>query len=641
MIQESFPPTNLEFSNDTKPIYCDGCKNDNKKVLASCYCPSCKVHFCIQCDSFHDNHPLFKNHARNPVNQKILKKKPKQKNTVVVPTCNIHQEKIGLYCFDCLTLICFNCAFSKSHQGHNIKPIQEAAEILPKLQDKVNLSQKLEELLKKKKNQKLLVNEEITKKQNDQEVIMEKTKVRFQKLIQQMKEKSTEMLSHITKYHERQNEILKEEIEKINLQMETLQSSLKNSEKNYQILEQTQDYNWYEYLDAFSQLKKIELFLDSPQKTNDKIMLKRFEGQLVYTNVEKNISKIRFIKPFQIEKTIINIPKIIFRDHLFFISLILKNEQNQCVNIDNIENFFKLNFILNEKKNKNDNKKKKKQGGEKEENQEKKIKKESVNENEKVENEKEEKVYLVPKFTKQLSEKENKKKETGKEKGKGKENENENENEKGKGKGKGREEEGNSVVGSYYEYTSKFKLKHTGFYDVSLKIHQQKVFKPSIVQVIEFETDVWNYSEKGSAISLYNKNKTAKCNLKDKGERGRLTIKGTTILNKGIHCFRIQIDNLVGPLDIGVMPSRATGFPFKFGWVYDVHKGTKLHMQVPDGKYGEGCKNGDIITVIVNIDDHTLSFWKNETYFGVAFNEISSRIVLAISLSKNNKVTIL
>ncbi|KAJ6228804.1 spry domain containing socs box protein [Anaeramoeba flamelloides] len=439
------------------------------------------------------------------------------------------------------------------------------------------------------------------------------------------------MLNHITKFHERQSEILKEEIEKINLQMETLQSSLKNSEKNYKILEQTQDYNWYEYLDAFSQLKKIELFIDSPQETNEEIMLKRFEEQLVYKNVEKNISAIRFIKPFQIEKTLINIPKIIFKDHFFFIALILKNEQNKNVNIENIENFFKLKFILNEKKNKNEKKKKKKQGGEKKEKKGKEIKKKNMNENSKIDNEKVEKVYLVPKFVKQLSEGGNKKKEKEMEKEKEKEKEREKE----------KEEEGNSGVESYYEYTSKFKLKHTGFYDVSLKIHQQEVFKPSIIRVIEFETDAWNYNEKGSSISLYNKNKTAKCNLKNIGERGSLTIKGTKVLNKGIHCFRIQIDNIFGPLDIGVMPARAIGFPFKLGWVYDVQKGTKLHMQVPDGKYGEGCKHGDIITVMVNLDDHTLSFWKNETYFGVAFNEISSRIVLAISLSRNNKVTIL
>ncbi|KAJ3441971.1 e3 ubiquitin-protein ligase trim [Anaeramoeba flamelloides] len=633
MSKESFPPTNLEISNDTKPIYCDGCKNENKEVLAGCYCPSCKVHFCSECDSFHDNHPLFKNHVRDPVNQEILKKKTKQIKQIVVPNCKIHQEKIGLYCFDCLSLICFNCAFSKTHKGHNIKPIQEAAEMLPKLQEKTNINEKIQDLLKRKKKQKKSINKEIKEIQNDQETLIKQTKGEFTKFIQQLEEKSTELSNYIAMFHDKQNILLKEEIQKINLQMETLESSLKNSEKNYTILEQSKDIDWYKYLDAFSQLKKILLFIDSPEKAIDKIALKRFEGQLVFGNVEKNISKIRFIKPFDIENAMINVPNIMFNDHFFLITIILKNEQNKIVNIANIENLLKLRFILNDEESK---KKTEKEGGKKEkekekekekkkkERKEKEKEKEMGEEEEIIDDEKEKrggrKGYLVPKFIKELSHDEIDKEE----------------------KGKGVIKEGNNdEVASYYQYTTKFKLKHTGFYDAELKVKNQKTYISKIMNVIKRETDKWDKEKKGSAISLYNLKKTAKCDRKNKGEMGSLTIKGTKILLKGIHCFQIRIDDIVGPLDIGVMPSRASGFPFKLGWVYDVYKGTKLHMQVPDGKYGEKCKNGDIVTILINLVDHTLSFWKNETDFGVAFTEISPKIVLAISLTKGSKVTIL
>jgi len=115
------------------------------------------------------------------------------------------------------------------------------------------------------------------------------------------------------------------------------------------------------------------------------------------------------------------------------------------------------------------------------------------------------------------------------------------------------------------------------------------------------------------------------------------------VLTKGVHVFTITVDAIGGGVGFGVcamntIKSRSYVTP----WCGDVS--TSGYSYFSNGcKYNKGSFYsqkyetygvGDTITMYIDMDKHTVEFFKNNKALGITFSDIPEQSVVAVSLSK-------
>ncbi|XP_017583291.1 PREDICTED: tripartite motif-containing protein 35 [Corvus brachyrhynchos] len=97
--------------------FCKGCVSrswENRRHA----CPVCKENSSLE--------DLRVNHTLNNLVEMILKEEGQQKRRGAA-LCPIHHEDPKLFCLEDKELACFACQNSKQHEGHKMRPVQEAA----------------------------------------------------------------------------------------------------------------------------------------------------------------------------------------------------------------------------------------------------------------------------------------------------------------------------------------------------------------------------------------------------------------------------------------------------------------------------------------------------------------------------------
>ena len=115
---------------------------------AEAFCRQCEKFACAECvkshrrmtKAFPDHKIVTLEELKEGGAKEIVTPEPTLK------TCNMHEEKMKLFCFDCGCLICRDCTV-KDHHGHNYEFVKKAA---PKVKEM--LGQKLEQLKEVKKD---------------------------------------------------------------------------------------------------------------------------------------------------------------------------------------------------------------------------------------------------------------------------------------------------------------------------------------------------------------------------------------------------------------------------------------------------------------------------------------------------------
>ncbi|NWR64113.1 TRI35 protein, partial [Bucorvus abyssinicus] len=97
--------------------FCKGCVSRSWEH-GSHVCPVCK-----EASSFDD---LRVNHTLNNLVEMILKEEGQRRGRVAT-LCPLHQEEAKFFCLEDKELVCFTCQSSKQHEGHKMRPVQEAA----------------------------------------------------------------------------------------------------------------------------------------------------------------------------------------------------------------------------------------------------------------------------------------------------------------------------------------------------------------------------------------------------------------------------------------------------------------------------------------------------------------------------------
>lgn len=143
----------------------------------------------------------------------------------------------------------------------------------------------------------------------------------------------------------------------------------------------------------------------------------------------------------------------------------------------------------------------------------------------------------------------------------------------------------------------------------------------------------WNPSDKGTTVTLSNGNLTAQ--VTPTGSRA--AVRATNSKASGKWYWEVTI-NAVSVADVGVanstMPLTNYIGQDNNSWGY-LSSGTKVFSDGGTGgvAYGASFTTGDVISVAVDLDAGTISFYKNGTSQGQAFTGLTGTLFPAVSNS--------
>ncbi|KAJ3442257.1 hypothetical protein M0812_11989 [Anaeramoeba flamelloides] len=186
-----------------------------------------------------------------------------------------------------------------------------------------------------------------------------------------------------------------------------------------------------------------------------------------------------------------------------------------------------------------------------------------------------------------------------------------------------------------------FKPKAVSKYNVTKIVIDGEII---LVNEINFEitaySNCWNPNKKGERIALSNGNRSARF-IGGSGRGKDRQIEGVQIMTSGVHTFRLKIDKLSGCMELGVKPPLKKGWVYKVGWTFCLDCAEK-HSLGASYRFGKKCKTGDVITMIIDMDKHTLSYKLNDINLGVSSKNISKEVVIAVGIwGINNQISFL
>ena len=160
----------------------------------------------------------------------------------------------------------------------------------------------------------------------------------------------------------------------------------------------------------------------------------------------------------------------------------------------------------------------------------------------------------------------------------------------------------------------------------------------------------WSKEHHGQHILLSNNFKTAHGCHYDWEK-----ILGNVVWRAGTHRYEVQIElNMLASSNtwqiiIGVASVPQTGPPINLQnhlgcnakeWGMMCLSGQKINKNIPE-EYTQGCRRGDVIGVIVDLNTGRLEFTKNGVSLGLAFENVKGPVSPCISLLKGQKISLL
>ncbi|NXC50424.1 TRI35 protein, partial [Penelope pileata] len=118
-------------------LLCPICYEPFREAVTLCcghnFCKGCvsrswehRDHVCPVCKESSSLDDLRLNHTLNNLVEMILKEEERRRGQPAT-LCAVHREEANLFCLEDKELACFACQGSKQHEGHKMRPVQEAA----------------------------------------------------------------------------------------------------------------------------------------------------------------------------------------------------------------------------------------------------------------------------------------------------------------------------------------------------------------------------------------------------------------------------------------------------------------------------------------------------------------------------------
>ncbi|XP_071598387.1 E3 ubiquitin-protein ligase TRIM35 isoform X1 [Heliangelus exortis] len=130
----SSSPSSSTFKEE---LLCPICYEPFREAVTLCcghnFCKVCvsrswehRHHLCPVCKEPSSFEDLRVNHTLNNLVEMILKEE-RQRRGRAAALCPLHHEEAKFFCLEDKELMCFVCQSSKKHEGHKMRPVQEAA----------------------------------------------------------------------------------------------------------------------------------------------------------------------------------------------------------------------------------------------------------------------------------------------------------------------------------------------------------------------------------------------------------------------------------------------------------------------------------------------------------------------------------
>ncbi|KAJ6232745.1 spry domain-containing socs box protein [Anaeramoeba flamelloides] len=185
-----------------------------------------------------------------------------------------------------------------------------------------------------------------------------------------------------------------------------------------------------------------------------------------------------------------------------------------------------------------------------------------------------------------------------------------------------------------------FDLTEEGEYSVELFVNKQEAFLSCMV--IDTCQDVWDSTRNNTGYQISNNGRTV---FKNSSVSSDVSIIGTEVMkpNTGLWKFKVKIEKTTGRcIHIGIVPVGFTGRVCEQGWIYDICCKSRAHQGYDEATYGELCKDGDIVSILVDTDKGELSFERNGKNLGVCYRNLRMNVTIGVDIRRQGDgVTIL
>ncbi|KAJ3438856.1 hypothetical protein M0812_14871 [Anaeramoeba flamelloides] len=175
--------------------------------------------------------------------------------------------------------------------------------------------------------------------------------------------------------------------------------------------------------------------------------------------------------------------------------------------------------------------------------------------------------------------------------------------------------------------------------NIIANINEKKNTKNKIKFIVRRKKDIWNSSLIDDSLILNEDGSQVTCIKKAKRDSW---IHTTRIITEGVHMYKFRIDKILHCLRLGVTNPENHNDPAISGYVYYLCDGYKRMHGMKMEKYGQKCKNGDVITMIINMEKRTLQFLRNNNNLGIAYKYLHNKLVVAMGTwTAGNQLTII
>ncbi|XP_042590395.1 E3 ubiquitin-protein ligase TRIM35-like [Cyprinus carpio] len=201
--------------------FCKECLQQFWRIKGTQECPVCRRRSSR-------NHPPL-NLALQNLCESFLKERKERRSSGSGEICNLHGNKLELFCLEDKQPVCLVCRDSQQHDNHKFRPISE---VVPSYKEELNTAMKsLQEKLKH--NEKIKKEFEKTvqhiKSQADQ--TEHQIKQQFEKLHQFLRDEEEATITALREEEEQKKQMMKEKLEEINTHISALSHTIKDTEE--------------------------------------------------------------------------------------------------------------------------------------------------------------------------------------------------------------------------------------------------------------------------------------------------------------------------------------------------------------------------------------------------------------------------
>uniref|UniRef100_A0A8C2KLX3 Uncharacterized protein n=1 Tax=Cyprinus carpio TaxID=7962 RepID=A0A8C2KLX3_CYPCA len=201
--------------------FCKECLQQFWRIKKTQECPVCRRR------SSRDDPPC--NLALKNLSESFLKQRNESHSSGSEEICNLHSEKLKLFCLEDKQPVCLVCRDSQQHDNHKFRPISEA---VSSYKEELNSALKsLQQKVKHNERMKGEFEETVQHIKSQAELTEHQIKQEFEKLHQFLREEEEATITALREEEEQKKQFMKEKLEEMNRHISALSHTIKDTEE--------------------------------------------------------------------------------------------------------------------------------------------------------------------------------------------------------------------------------------------------------------------------------------------------------------------------------------------------------------------------------------------------------------------------